>query len=124
MPLGRRIPLTVYVNLDPVPGTFNTEDNARETVQRILDESIPHYFPGVSLYTPSRHVTPTFNQEFKNELFADRDEPWNRIKHALPLKQQNPKTDLIPLGDWKMTDGGPRYVPNEENEKPEKPETD
>lgn len=44
-----RIKLEVYVNLDPVPGTFHSKESARNVVDRILKESIPHYEPMVSI---------------------------------------------------------------------------
>lgn len=43
-----RIKLEVYVDLDPVPGTFHSKESARNVVDRILKESIPHYNPTVS----------------------------------------------------------------------------
>lgn len=39
--------LTVYVNLDPVPGIFNTPESAREAVESLLKRTIPHYNPQV-----------------------------------------------------------------------------
>ncbi len=44
-----RIKLGVYVDLDPVPGTFHSADSSRNQVSRILNESIPHYKPTVSI---------------------------------------------------------------------------
>jgi hypothetical protein len=118
MPQGRRIALTVYVNLDPVPGTFHTEESARETVQRILDQTVPSYFPGVSLYSPSRHVAepkePTGTLLNKKELLG-RDETYNKLKHREPL---------LPLGDWKLRSPCPGSDLEDHLEKFEKPETD
>ena len=48
MPSGRRVAMIVSVNLDPVEGSFFTEEDAHRQVQWILDQAIPHYFPGVS----------------------------------------------------------------------------
>lgn len=48
MPTGRRVAMIVNVNLDPVEGSFHTEEDAHRQVQWILDQAIPHYFPGVS----------------------------------------------------------------------------
>lgn len=46
----RRVTLTVEVNLDGSGyGTFSTPESAEETVQRILNEAIPHYVPFVKL---------------------------------------------------------------------------
>lgn len=44
-----RIKLTVYVDLDPVPGTFHTKESAQNAVRNILNGSIPHYNPLVSI---------------------------------------------------------------------------
>jgi len=41
----KRIKLVVWVDLDPVPGTFHTPESAKENVQAILKSSIPHYNP-------------------------------------------------------------------------------
>ena len=41
--------LQVIVNLDPVPGTFDSEESAREQVLAILRGSIPHYHPQVMI---------------------------------------------------------------------------
>ncbi len=39
----------VYVDLDPVPGVFHTQESAQNALTHILRESIPHYNPMVSL---------------------------------------------------------------------------
>lgn len=44
----KRIKLEVYVDLDPVPGTFHSKESARNVVANILNERIPHYNPMVS----------------------------------------------------------------------------
>lgn len=44
-----RIKLAVYVNLDPVPGTFHSADSARNVVSNMLLQRIPHYNPTVSI---------------------------------------------------------------------------
>lgn len=46
---GRRITLTVEVNLDPVPGWGNTAEDYRALTQRLLDDSIGHYKPTVTI---------------------------------------------------------------------------
>lgn len=44
--MGRkRLKLSVYVDLDPVPGAFYTPDSARNAVQLVLMRSMPHYNP-------------------------------------------------------------------------------
>jgi hypothetical protein len=43
----QRVKLEVEVDLDPVPGTFHTEESAREQIHYILLSSIPHYHPRV-----------------------------------------------------------------------------
>jgi hypothetical protein len=42
-----RIMIEVAVDLDPVPGTFHTQESAVESIQAILLSSIPHYNPVV-----------------------------------------------------------------------------
>ena len=44
-----RIKLEVYVDLDPVPGTFHTKESAQNVVRNILNGAIPHYNPIVSI---------------------------------------------------------------------------
>lgn len=44
-----RVTLIVEVDLDPVPGLFHTAKSAQETVQSMLDASMPHYNPTVTL---------------------------------------------------------------------------
>lgn len=41
----KRVVLTVVVDLDPVPGTFSTEESVVEQVQHILLQQIEHYHP-------------------------------------------------------------------------------
>jgi len=43
----KSLTLIVTVNLDPVPGTFHTQESAQEGVQAILTSMIPHYKPDV-----------------------------------------------------------------------------
>lgn len=40
-----RIKLEVYVTLDPVSGVFSTKESARDIVDAILNDRIPHYQP-------------------------------------------------------------------------------
>ena len=44
-----RIKLDVYVDLDPVPGTFHTKESAQNVVRNILNGAISHYNPVVSI---------------------------------------------------------------------------
>jgi hypothetical protein len=44
----KRIKLEVYMDLDPVPGTFHTKESARNQIAAILNQSIPWYNPIVS----------------------------------------------------------------------------
>jgi hypothetical protein len=40
----------VYVNLDPVPGTFHTQESAQNVIRGILEDRLPEsYNPMVSL---------------------------------------------------------------------------
>ena len=45
----RRVRLVVEVNLDPVPGWGNDPEDYRALTQRLLDDSIPHYKPIVTI---------------------------------------------------------------------------
>ena len=45
----RRIRLIVEVNLDPVPGWGNDPEDYRALTQRLLDDSIGHYKPTVTI---------------------------------------------------------------------------
>lgn len=47
---GKRVALLVEVNLDPVPGWGNTADDFRAGIQRLLDDSIGHYNPTVTVH--------------------------------------------------------------------------
>ena len=46
---GRRITLTVEVNLDPVPGAFHTAEDMTERLQAMLTHAFPWYDPKVTL---------------------------------------------------------------------------
>lgn len=39
----------VYVDLDPVPGTFHSQESAQNVIRGILNDRISHYNPMVSL---------------------------------------------------------------------------
>lgn len=41
----QRVMLEVSLDLDPVPGTFHTEESAKEQVKAMLLSMIPHYHP-------------------------------------------------------------------------------
>lgn len=60
----RRVALVVYVDLDPIPTTFNTSESAVENVQEILEWSIGHYKPQVLMAPP--HMQPLSNVENPN----------------------------------------------------------
>jgi len=42
-----RAAFVVIVDLDPIPGAFHTEKSAKENVEAILLNNIPHYHPVV-----------------------------------------------------------------------------
>jgi hypothetical protein len=50
----KRILLHVYVDLDPMPGTFHTTESAQNAVRSILNDRISHYNPIVSSTTPEK----------------------------------------------------------------------
>jgi hypothetical protein len=45
----RRIKLSVYVDLDPVPGAFHSAESARNHVNALLYAALEHYNPIVSI---------------------------------------------------------------------------
>lgn len=47
--MRERIMLHIMVDLDPVPGAFHTEESARDCIEAMLLERIPHYTPVVVL---------------------------------------------------------------------------
>ena len=51
MPDKKRIKLFVTVDLDPMPGAFHDKEDAAAQIQAILDRAIPHYKPGVLVWT-------------------------------------------------------------------------
>lgn len=44
-----KIDLLVQVDLDPIPGAFHDEESARECLEAILRQRIPHYNPMVMI---------------------------------------------------------------------------
>ena len=40
-----RVPIVVFLNLDPVPGAFSDEESCREHIEDALKQVIPHYKP-------------------------------------------------------------------------------
>lgn len=44
-----RIKLAVYIDLDPVPGTMHTAENARGVIQNMLNAGVGHYNPHVQI---------------------------------------------------------------------------
>ena len=48
-PSSNRRKLEVWVDLDPMPGAFHSVDSARNIIGGILNESIGHYNPMVSV---------------------------------------------------------------------------
>lgn len=47
-----RIKLAVYIDLDPVPGTMHTAENAQSVIQNMLNTGLGHYNPAVGLVSP------------------------------------------------------------------------
>lgn len=45
----RRASFVIYVNLDPVPGVFHSQESAQNALRNIFVQRIPHYNPLVSL---------------------------------------------------------------------------
>lgn len=45
----RKVRLTVEANLDPVPGWGDNPDDWQALVQRLLDDSVGHYHPSVTV---------------------------------------------------------------------------
>lgn len=96
MPSGRRVAMIVNVNLDPVEGTFHTEEDAHSQIQRILDQTIPHYNPGVSAL-PAQPTPVVRDQEtlpFGDWKMRNRKANWIRDDYyALPDLSQQPESD-------------------------------
>lgn len=44
----KRIAFVVYVNIDPMPGVFHTDQSALDSLDDILKNAIPHYSPSVA----------------------------------------------------------------------------
>lgn len=53
-----RIMLQVFVDLDQVPGSFDTPESAKDIVQSILDQRIDHYNPNVVITSGRRERIP------------------------------------------------------------------
>lgn len=47
----KKVTLIVEAELDDLPGEFHTPESAERVIQIILDNSIPHYKPIVSIFT-------------------------------------------------------------------------
>lgn len=52
-----RIKLEVWVNLDPIPGTFHSKESAANIISALLNSSIPHYKPTVSTTNEQNHYS-------------------------------------------------------------------
>jgi DNA-binding XRE family transcriptional regulator len=62
----KRIKLSVYVDLDPIMGSFHTAESAQHTIRNLLNRSIPHYNPLVSIESYDM-------QSFGSILISSRD---------------------------------------------------
>ena len=49
MPNRKRIKLSVYVDLDPLPGAQHTAEDAQAYIGQLLNTMIPHYNPKVNV---------------------------------------------------------------------------
>lgn len=47
--MNKRVKLEVSVDLDPIPGAFHTEEDARKWIQMALDRAIEDYKPEVKI---------------------------------------------------------------------------
>jgi hypothetical protein len=52
-----RIKIEVEVNLDPIPGWGHRPSDYVEHIQRLLDQTIPHYDPQVMYVSKVEKVT-------------------------------------------------------------------
>ena len=120
-----RAMLAVYVDLDPIPGTFHTADSARNAIGGMLKQSIPHYTPLVSVVSYGRqfydltfdHNNPNWTGtveynmlfvkqalNFSNEKLAARGYLFlNEVLEVLGL----PKTREGQLVGWTRDNAGP-----------------
>lgn len=44
-----RVKLIVCIDLDPVPGMMHTAESAEQVISGLLERTIPHYHPEVSI---------------------------------------------------------------------------
>lgn len=72
-----RVPIVVYLDLDPVPGSFHTQESCRSHIEDALKQVIPHY-------KPKAYVPPRIFGAPSEELLIRRDEN-NRMKALRPL---------------------------------------
>lgn len=56
-----RVTIVVSVNTDPVPGWGNDPNDYVKHIQRLLDETIPHYNPTVRLSEVHEDFTNSFS---------------------------------------------------------------
>jgi len=55
-----RIMLSVWIDLDPMPGTFHSAESARHVVNGLLKHSLPHYSPIVGICSYGRKQPAAF----------------------------------------------------------------
>lgn len=87
-----RVEITVQVDLDPVPGTFHTAEDAQRQVGRILSDAIPHYNPQVMLGShgnaccacSSPSVDKVWDGAYKKPVCAQHREKFVRSGEATP----------------------------------------
>lgn len=58
MATRQRVKLEVYVDLDPVPGAFDSPESSRQYVHLLLQGAIPHYHPVVLVAEEGGSETP------------------------------------------------------------------
>ncbi len=65
--------MEVSVDLDGAPGSFHTPEDYVRRIQHMLDQSIPHYYPVVSLKEGSRRDINRTGQAGREIALEDRD---------------------------------------------------
>lgn len=81
----KSIKLAVYVDLDPVPGTFDSAESAQNVVRGILNSRIPHYNPIVMIESEDvdRELVPL---KIKSVSFQDSENRYGNKEAVATLE--------------------------------------
>lgn len=75
MTTTNRVAFLVYVDLDPVPGTFHTQESAQNSLRAILNQHMKHYCPLVSLAPAELQPAQSRNMRMRKSftVYVDAD---------------------------------------------------